>query len=194
MKIAVKGTFGYIDSKKRLQLLISLVLFSAVLIIFTTGYILNDKSKASYFTVLAILMVLPAAMMFVNYLILVPFHSISKNNYNEVVSRIKEGDTLYTDFVITSKQKIMYLSYLAISDTNVIGLLGREKEDLSYIENYLSTNIKMRGLPYIVTLFNDENEFLARLSSPNDNEESTAIIESMDNEKDLKAFLVSIMV
>jgi len=194
MKEVLKGSFGYINSKKKTQLLKSIVLFSIVLIIFFTGIIMKKNPKSYYFTILAMLMVLPAAKMLVSYVILLPFHSVTKNKYEEVVSLINDSNNMYTDLVITSKEKVMNLAFLIIIDKYVIGLIGREKENLAYIQNYLSTNVECRGFSHTVEIFNDEQKFKEKLSSYQHIEDSIANIEVIDDEKEIKAFLESIMV
>lgn len=194
MKKAIKGSFGYIDTVKKSQLLISILMFSVVIIIFFTGYFINDYSKESYFTVMSIVMVLPASMMLVRYLILVPFHSVPKNKYDEVVSLINERDILYTDFVITSTKKVMNVEFLVIIDKYIIGLAVCEKEQLTHIETYLSTNIKSRKLPYTVKLYNDDKRFMARLVSHHHDEDNAANKKSIDDINELKAFLLSLIV
>lgn len=194
MKEVLKGTFGYIDSKKKAQLIKSILLFGIVLILFVVSIVLKSYPKIYYLTVLTMLMVLPAAKMLVGYVILIPFHSVSKSKYDEVVSRVNEEATLYTDLVITSKEKIMNLDFLVITDQNVIGFIGRKKDNVTYIENYLSTNLKYRAYPHTVEILNDEQMFLEKLSICYANKGNIANLEDSYDEKELKAYLISLMV
>lgn len=158
----MKGTFGYIDKRKKKQLGKAIGMFLAAALVFIFGYLANKNSKANVFTVLAVLMVLPAAKLLVTYIVLSPYKSVSREKYDKVARINFDVGDLKTDFVITSSEKVMFLSFLIIAKGNIIGLIGREKEDASYIEAYLSRNMKNLGYKFDVKIFKDEKQFLKR--------------------------------
>ncbi|MDE6635705.1 MAG: hypothetical protein K2K09_03755 [Lachnospiraceae bacterium] len=135
MKLEIeRGSFGYIKRKKRRQiLLVFLVLFIAV-VMFITGLFLNKFDKSNLCTMLAILMVLPAAKFFVIFVVLFPYKSVSRERYEAVKNKLAEEVILMTDMVITSPDISMNLDFIIFTDNQVLGLAGKKKQDIKYIE------------------------------------------------------------
>ncbi len=92
-------------------------------------------------------------------------------------------DVMYTDMVFTSPDKIMFLSFLVVTQDEVLCLAGREKEDTAYIEKYLGGEIKKRMFSKKFYITKDEGKFLERVahSTPADgcDQELTAYLESL---------------
>ncbi len=111
MKIQ-KGDPGYITSRKRINLLWLLGFIVVGLIIFFVGYAITHV-RANIFTVVAVLLVLPAAKRVVALVVLLPKKSIDKDRY-QAMRDITEPGILYTDYVFTSTEKIMHLDFMLI--------------------------------------------------------------------------------
>lgn len=183
-----KGQYNYIDTRKKAQGRKSILMFLISASIFILGLCFNDFNKNNVFTIVAAVSVLPATKMLISYIILAPYHSVRKELYDKVANLIAMDDTCYTDVVFTSTEKVMYLAFLIVIGEEVIGLVGRSKEDKGYISNYLSQGIKKRGLNYNLTIYDEENKFMKRLREM---KHSEADIESV---KELKDYIKSLMV
>ena len=83
MKKVEKGEFGYLAYKKSRNMIKTIIAFAVVLVIFIIGFIIW-KSKNNYLTMLAVVLVLPAAKFAVSYFVL----PVSKY---EIISEIEFG-------------------------------------------------------------------------------------------------------
>lgn len=196
-----RGAFEYIIRKKQ-KYVKRLVLYILIgVAIFLFGYFMNKCTVNNIFTVLAILMVLPGAKAFVALVVFWPFQSVSKERYEKVYEAVSNGyehrasieevkvDTvvekdvcnLLTDVVFTSPEKIMNMDFLVIRERQVLGLVGKEKQKVSYMEQYIKDGLKSRGLPYDFKLYENEEKFLKALKIPRgvdcEAEERTKVVE-----------------
>ena len=62
--------------------------------------------------------------------------------------------------VFTSSDKVMNLDFMIITDNQLIGLLGKKKQDIKYMENYLKETLTVNKIEgYTVKIFEDEKKF-----------------------------------
>ncbi len=155
-----KTEWGYIKKKKTAMLFCTLVFAAVIAAIYLTGYYLNDKSNASVWTVAAILLVLPAARFFVSFLVLFPYRTPAKEHWEEVSGALKNGSSLWSDLVITSKEKVMHLDFLVISHHCVLAVVGKEKQEQHYIQSYLSKGVHNFADGYQIKVYENYEEFL----------------------------------
>lgn len=160
-----KGTHGYIKYKKKKQLRDTMIIALVIISIFIAGYLLNDNSKNNVFTILAILLVLPGAKILISYIVVAPYRSMEDEKYEQVCKVLSQGVTILSDLVITSPDKVMNLDCAIIDDRHVIALQGREGQDTSYIQTYLSRTIKNQGYNCEVKVLTDFNKFLLRVKT-----------------------------
>lgn len=182
---AGKGEAGYIDGQKKRRLCRTLLYCAVGVAIFVLGLCLNKFEKSNIFTVIAVLMVLPAAKALVSLIVLLPFCSVEAAKEEQVRGLISGNDVMYADMVFSSPDKIMFLSFLVIAEDEIIGLSGRKKEDIAYMERYLRDELKKRMLPGKLYITGDEEKFLRRV-------EHAAAAEEVPEE--LTDFLKSLMV
>ena len=162
-----KCEHGYIKKQKIRKLFVVLLYLILGVAIFLTGYYLNDRSKSNVFTVVAILLVLPAAKHLVAFIVLAPFRTQSEEVHEKIMSIVEENGVVLTDYVFTSSEKIMGLSYLVLSEGNAIGFVSNQKQDLKYITKYLSTGIHKLSPDYHVKIFKSKEEFIKFYSKKN---------------------------
>lgn len=167
-----KGTYGYINNKKTKNLLFSLLLFAIALAIFFIGYFLNNREKNNVFSIAAVLLILPAAKVLVSYIVVMPFKSPEKLKYDKIESLISPDMIFLSDLVITSTEKIMNLDFIVIASGNIIGLMGKQTQDISYITTYLSHSIKNQGSSYHVKVFKEYKPFIERVTTVNHEEDN----------------------
>ncbi len=77
MKLQEKGTFEYLKRKKKQNLLIMLISFAVVFAVFFAGLAVF-KSRNNYCTLIATVLVLPAAKFAVAYFVLLPHKSATQ--------------------------------------------------------------------------------------------------------------------
>lgn len=188
MKNRVKGEYAYINNTKRYDFLKMLVLIVIACAIFVLGLALNKNSKANIFTVIAVLVVLPWAKTLVEFIVLFPFQTPSRENYEKIKESLPQDIQLYSDMVITSTEKVMNLDFLLVGKGYVIGVLGKGGQDLSYIQTYLSKGIKNWSGNYRVKIHKDYKNFLQSIPVV----EAKEIAE--DEVKEVNAYIRSLIV
>lgn len=165
----MKGTkceFGYIKQQKIFQSLMLLLFVAIGVGLFLTGLLIT-KTRANVFTVLGILMVLPAAKRMIALVILLPRKSVTSDRYEHMRKEIAEDGVLFTDYVFTSTDKVMSLDFLVIQNKNILGILGDHKQDQKYIVDYLQKSADDTASGYRVRLFQSDEEFFAFYSRMN---------------------------
>lgn len=167
-----KGTYKYV-SNKRIKLLIYLVITILIaLAIFFTGYFLSGKSNKNLGTIMAVLMVLPGAKIFVTYSLLLPFRGLNKEQYNKLsvkVDNINSGclkghyniKMLY-GLVLTSPQQVMYIDALAITNDRYV-ILTNEKSDKDHMGSYLKKHMYNYGYEKEIDIYTNYDEFVNEL-------------------------------
>lgn len=160
-----KGSYGYLKKKKTYQIGLTCFLIIIGLIIYIIGYYLNNEQNNNVFTIIAVLMVLPAAKALTSFIAVAPFKTANLDKYKEVKSKIPGEAILLTDLVLTSAEKIMNLDFLVLIDNNVIGVIGKQNQDSNYILKYLNKELQKQEYPCDVHIFNDYKAFLNHFNS-----------------------------
>lgn len=89
MKLQEKGTFEYLKRKKNQNLLIMLISFAVVFAVFFAGLAVF-KSRNNYCTLIATVLVLPAAKFAVAYFVLLP-HKSATQAQKEAVESVRSA-------------------------------------------------------------------------------------------------------
>lgn len=182
-KRPARGEMGYLNSQKKYRIKKTLLYVLIGIAIFVLGLCLNKFEKTNIFTVIAVLMVLPAAKALVGVIVLFPYQSVSTERVEKVKQLLSGADVMYTDMVFTSPDKVMFLAFLVIKQDEILCLAGREKEDLRYIEKYLREELKKRMLSKKLYVTADEKNFLLRVAhaefAEEISEELTAYLKSL---------------
>ena len=176
-----KCEYGYLNWQKRRQFLVVIVQILIAVAIFTIGYVLNDNSKNNVFTIIAVLFVLPMAKHLVAVIILLPYCTPSEQLYEKVMNTARTDAFVFSDYVFTSQEKVMYLSSMVVQGNEIIGLIGREKENVSYIKSYLERSMKQRGLPYKISICTEEAEYFKKIKATvSEAEEEAVLMETLE--------------
>lgn len=153
-----KCEFGYIQKQKTFQSLMLLLFVAVGVGLFLAGLLITG-TRANIFTVLGILMVLPAAKRIIALVVMVPRRSVDKDRYDQMRETVSEEGVLYTDYVFTSPDKIMSFDFLIIQNQNVMGVLSEKKQEQAYILDYLQKGVDSQVSGYHVKLFSSDEEF-----------------------------------
>ncbi len=182
-----KGCAGYINRRKKNAFIGVLCMVIIGITVFIVGLFLNNMSNRNIFTVAAVLFVLPGAKYLVRFIVMFPYHSVDEERYNKIKEYLDDRMELYTDLVITSSEKVMFLDFIVIGNNQVVGLIG-ERQDLSYIRKYLGTGVLNWGDDYKVKIVDSEKVFINELKSiePADVDE--------EEENNVKSYIMSLIV
>ena len=166
MKKVQKGDPGYLDHKKRIEIIRTIIYFGIVAAVFLLGYS-QTHTRGNILTVVAILGCLPAAKALVGVITRFPYSSIDRKKADEIRSKTGLLTVCY-DMVITSRESIMPVDCIVISGHTIFGYTHYEKvnaEELSkHIRSILAQN-QYTGLT--VKVLNQYKPFLARIEGLN---------------------------
>lgn len=177
---------GYISYNKKINAIWVLAFALIGIAIFLTGYFVTH-TRANIFTVMAVLMVLPAARKMVGLFVMLPRKSVTKERFEKVKDWCGEG-TLLTDYVFTSSEKIMHLDFLLIKNGNVLAVTAPFKQDIPYMKKYLAASVHKAAPDYFVKVFENEEQMRKQLAK-------LSVIPSVpEREKKLLALLRSLAV
>lgn len=187
MKIQ-KGDYGYINSRKKRALAGVIVMAAAGIAVFIAGLLLNKMSNRNIFSVIAVLFVLPGAKYLVRFIITFPYQQSSKESYNKARKHTGTKMQLYTDMLVTSSEKIMFLDFIAIGNKHVIVLAGSKKQEIPYIKKYLSDGVNNWGDGYKVKVLDNEKSFLREVDN--------VVVQEVDKEEEakVKSYIISLVV
>ena len=142
MKKVEKGKPGYLNYKKKAEILRTVIYFAIVAAIFLLGYT-QTHTRLNLMTVVAVLGCLPASKALVGVIARFPYPSIDPDRAKEI-AKISRHLTVCYDTVITSREKIMPADCFVISGHNLYGYTHYEKvnpEELAkHIRSILSQN------------------------------------------------------
>ena len=156
-----KCTQGYIPKRKKVEFMWLLLFVALGVAIFLTGYFLTHV-RANIFTVMAVLLILPAAKRIVALLVLLPKKGVARGRYEKMESYVESG-TLYVDYVFTSTEKIMHLDFLLVKNGNVLGVIASSKQDVGYMKKYLMDCVNKVAPGYHVRLFENDEKLISHL-------------------------------
>ncbi|MCH5273383.1 MAG: hypothetical protein J1E35_06895 [Lachnospiraceae bacterium] len=188
MRQKKKCEYGYVKSQKQRMILGALLMVFIGVAVFVLGLVLNKFEKANIFTIVAVLFVLPMARYLTTWIILLPFHTPESAFYEKVKEQMPEGAVLFSDYVFTSGERVMGLSFFVLTDNEYIGLAARKKEKLANIREYLTGALKKRAIPGKVVLCGEPEEFLAKLKKVQ------KVTKSKEDRQELLDFLRSLAV
>lgn len=188
MKRIERCEYGRIRSEKRRLFIGVLSMIAIGVAIFVLGLFLNKFEKRNIFTVVAVLFVLPMARYLATLLIMLPHKTPERALYEQMKTVIPRGSILLSDYLFTSSERAMGVSFLVLTGHELIGLVERDKEKTDKITVFLSGELKKREIPGKVVLYEDANRFTDALKRI---PEATRTEEEM---KELLEFLRSLAV
>lgn len=178
-----KGEYGHINQYKRQRLIILAVLLLIIAIITGTCYAMYHTTKKPII-VLAILTVLPAAKVLVNYIIVAKSKSLSANEKEELDSYVEKFDNakvLY-DLALSSTENVKYAPYVVIINGNITGYVPEKytTDNCNNVNAYINKLLKKGGYEYSSYLKSNKKKFYKELEKLSQNEEvSEKVINSI---------------
>lgn len=163
-----KGKNGYIESQKKVRLLLCIAGLIIILADFFTGLIITG-TRNNLFTVVAIVLALPEGKFLATYLVFVKYKSTPK----ELVNKVDSKDSKYIisyDCVFSTKERIVQAYVVVIGPDFVLCYSNDKNVDRKQFETNLENFVKAGKVKVKVSLLTEENAFLNRLDQLNSND------------------------
>lgn len=152
----LKGQPGYINQEKKKRGIRSGLTLAAILIILITGYLVNG-TRLNWFTFIAIMMCLPWAKMFVQFITIFPYHSIGEDKELKLTENSSNLTMVY-ETIITSTERIMPIEATAIHNNTVCCYTNNQKINISEVKKYLKLKLEQNLLKDVSVKVYDEFE------------------------------------
>ena len=162
MKKCEKGTPGYLEYKKKVEIIRTVVYFLLVAAVYLLGYSQTHTNK-NLLTVVAVVGCLPACKALVGVITRLPYPSIDPKRAEEVRALSPHMTSVF-DLVVTSRDKIMPIDALVISGNKVFGHLTGKKADSQYTEKHIRSILLENHFKDVsVKMYPDYKKFLSRI-------------------------------
>lgn len=161
MKRYEKGTCGYLDYKKKVEMIRTVIYFLIVAAVYFLGYSQTGTNK-NLLTVVAIVGCLPACKALVGVIIRFPHHSIKVETAKELTEKCPHLTVLF-DLVVTSTEKIMPIDEIVVSRNMVFGYTSDKRTDLSSAEKHIRNILAQNHFQEVSVKLTDQyNTFITR--------------------------------
>ena len=161
-----KGTYEYTLYKRKVDIIITVVLFALALGLYITGKVATGSNR-NLLTIVAVLGLLPACKMVVDVIMCFkakPCDMDIKASIDNVVGKLTGLYNMY----FTSYDKNFSIDHLVITDGSIIGYSSDKKfVEKDYI-THMNDLLRKDGLKDIhIKVFDDKNKYLSRLEELN---------------------------
>lgn len=178
MKKIQKGESGYLDYKKKIEILRTTIYFIIVAIIFAIGYI-ETGTRLNTMTVIAVLGCLPSAKALVGVIARMPYSSTSQKIVQEVNEKAPHITKVY-DLILTTREAIMPVECIVISGETIFGYTSNQKVNLEHLSKHIKEMMSQNNLSYsTIKFFHNYQAFLSRAEGL----ESIAVVEKLDTKE-----------
>ncbi len=162
-KIIKKGSYGYIENRKVLIALRTLLLFLVSIGLYVIGYVTTGSYK-NLLTVVAVLGCLPACKSTVNLILFLRAKGCSEGLHQELDS-YDERLTFFYDMYFTSYQKNFPISHMVLKGNVLCGITEDSKCDCREAEKHLGQMLTQEGIKNMtVKIFSEKDKYIDRLS------------------------------
>lgn len=162
MKRPLKGQPGYIRARKIKLGIGTISGFLMMILIYFIGYLIFDTGK-NFITVLAVLVVLPTAKIFVQYLLL-PWGVQADSGQYEELKVLAAPLSPYCELMITAQEKSFAIVYIVIDkDDNIIAYTSQAKVEPEKFEKGVTNFLNYYEFDAKVKLFTDYRQFEKRV-------------------------------
>ena len=156
-----KGSYGYTAAHRKRQILKTFVLFLLPAAVFVIGFV-TTGTKMNYFTVIAIVGVLPACKEAVNVIMFMRLHSIPRELYETVEEHAGALGRGY-ELVLTTYRVNYPIDCFVVRGTDIVGYSSREI-DKKALDEHITSTMKYNNVKGVhVHVFTDLKAFLERV-------------------------------
>lgn len=162
-----KGQYGYLQSQKKKTLLYTVLLYATALVMYF-GARVYFQTNQNLFTILAVLVMLPAAKFTVSFIMLVRAGECPEKVHREVEQHIGSLDDAY-DLYFTSEKKNFSICHLAAAGKTLAAYTDDPKCDCQMGEQHLRRMMMNNGFHgYQIKIFRNLSSYLTRLDQMNE--------------------------
>lgn len=166
MKRILKGEAGYLDYKKKVEIIRTAFYFTLVAAIFFLGYS-QANSRNNILTVVAVLGCLPSAKALVGVIIRLP-HSSVREEIAEEINSVADKLTRVYDLLVTSRDKVIPIECILISENQILGYVRSPKADAAHGEAHIHSMLSQNGQGKVtIKIVQDYELFRARAKELN---------------------------
>ena len=154
-----QGTQGYINQSKRISLKWALIGVLSFMTVYLVGILIMGSQK-SYFTIVAVLLILPTAQRASQYFAYSPYKSVSTDLVDAL--SLKAYKTLFELLIIRAKATY-FLDAVLISDTHVLILCcpnKKYKQDHNIIRQSIQHMLKDKGIKTTVLSYENTSSLM----------------------------------
>lgn len=160
--VVKKGSYGYIENRKVVTALRTLLFFAVCIGLYIMGYLTTGTSK-NLLTVVAVLGCLPACKSSVNLIMFLKAKGCSEA-LREKVHVYDEKLTTFYDMYFTSYQKNFPVSHMALKGNVLCGVTENPKCDCNEAQKHLEQMLLQEGIKNMtVKIFSHIDKYTDRL-------------------------------
>ncbi len=178
-----KGSFGYLQQKKKREIVITVILFVIALSIYGAGLIIK-KSNQSAFTVFAILMCLPASQYLIRVILYIRARGCSVSARDKIEESIGDLYGEY-DLYFTSYEKNFAISHMVYADGSLYSFTEDDKLSEKSFAAFLDEMMKKgqrKKCP--VHVINDLDKYVRRLKELQERNEKNVDAKELEVDAD----------
>ena len=162
MKRISKGSYGYRNYRKKIQMIELAVGTAMILAQLLARNFTDNQAARNILTVMAILTVLPVANVASPFFAAFPYSTPGKDFHKALIPYDEKCVILY-DLIVTSKEQILPLDGIAVHPAGVCAYCSNPKTDMKKAESYLNSMFTAHRLDGNVRVINDLGAFERRL-------------------------------
>ncbi len=184
-----KGDPGYIQHKRSRYLLYAVMEFAVAAILLVIG-LTRTGSRMNVYTIVAVLICLPACNQLTEYIAMFRMRSINPDTFKDIQERTSHLVVAY-DLVLTVNEKLMPVDVLVFYGHVICGYKTAEKTDETQVSSYLKQMLADNKYDKMtVKIFTDYQPFLRRVDELENNSETEGL-EKHTREEELKELVLS---
>lgn len=162
-KITPKGSFGYIQNRRKFTALRTILYFALSISLYVAGYVTTGSNR-NLLTIVAVLGCLPSCKSAVNFIIFLRAKGCSQE-LRDAVKKFDTELTTFYDLYFTSYQKNYQVSHMVLKGNVLCGITESEKCDVNEAQKHLEQMLSQEGIKNMtVKIFSDRRKYIDRLS------------------------------
>ena len=160
--IPVRGTYGYVDYRKKNQLIKALAVGAIMGILILIGYLIFGNIK-NYLMIPTMLLVIPFANFLVVFFAVLPFRTAPKELYTEL-KNFADADMLMSDLIVVDEKGARYFCEFAVVYAGgVFAYSSNGKWRPEKVEIPINEKLSKRGITGRIKCYKGWEDFLAAL-------------------------------
>jgi hypothetical protein len=161
-KITPKGSFGYIQNRRKFTALRTILYFALSISLYVAGYVTTGSNR-NLLTIVAVLGCLPSCKSAVNFIVFLRAKGCSQE-LRDAVEKFDTELTSFYDLYFTSYQKNYQVSHMVLKGNVLCGITESEKCDVNEAQKHLEQMLSQEGIKNMtVKIFSDRRKYIDRL-------------------------------